>query len=70
MTASAPHKCPAPDCERMVPQSQFACGEHWRSIPAEIRSRIWSGYRSRNEDAHRQAMLDGVAYLKARAATA
>jgi hypothetical protein len=64
------HKCPSPGCETMVPQSQFACRPHWFSIPSEIRSRIWSGYRSRDELKHRQAMLDGKAYLEARAEAA
>lgn len=54
----------------MVVYTQFACRGHWFSIPAEIRSRIWAGFRSSNETQHRQAMLDGKAFLETQAVQA
>jgi hypothetical protein len=64
------HKCPAPGCTADVPRSQLACRPHWYSIPSEIRSRLWSGYRSGNTVKHSQAMADAVAFLRAEPATA
>lgn len=51
----------------MVVQSQLACSKHWATIPSYIRSRVWSGYRSRDEVKHMQAMADAVAFLRAEA---
>lgn len=62
------HPCPAPDCIVQVPQSQLACRAHWYSIPVEIRSRVWSGYRSNDVTGHTQATEDAIAFLKAAAA--
>lgn len=62
------HTCPAPGCNVQVPQSQLACRPHWYSIPPEIRSRVWSGYRSNDTTRHNQAMADAIAFLKAKAA--
>lgn len=64
------HKCPAPGCTVQVPRSQLACRPHWFSIPQEIRSRLWSGYRSRDDLKHSQALSDAVAFLQAEAAAA
>lgn len=65
-----PHKCPAPGCTAEVPRSQLACRPHWYSIPPEIRSRVWSGYRSRDTVKHAQAMRDAISFLNAEAAAA
>lgn len=43
---------------------------HWFSIPQEIRSRLWSGYRSRDDLKHTQAMNDAIAFLRAEAVAA
>lgn len=61
------HTCPAPGCSAQVPQSQLACRPHWYSLPAEVRSRVWSGYRSNDTDRHNQAMADAISFLKAAA---
>jgi hypothetical protein len=61
------HTCPAPGCNAQVPQSQLTCRPHWYSIPKDIRDRVWSGYRSDDTFAHGRAMLDAVAFLKAKA---
>lgn len=59
------HKCPAPGCEVMVPKVQLACRVHWFTIPQEIRSRLWTAYRSHDELKHRQALEDCIAFLNA-----
>lgn len=64
------HKCPSPGCTADVPRSQLACRPHWYSIPQEIRSRLWSGYRSHDELKHSQAMTDAIAFLRAEAVAA
>lgn len=49
----------------MVVQSQLACRPHWYSIPSEIRSRLWTAYRSNNTIRHEQALVDAVSFLRA-----
>lgn len=49
----------------MVPRVQLACLPHWYSIPAEIRSRVWAGYRSNDQVRHSQALRDAVSFLQA-----
>lgn len=61
------HTCPAPGCTVQVPQSQLACRPHWYSIPSEIRSRLWAGYRSKDTVRHGQALADAISFLKAKA---
>ena len=39
------HQCPAPDCTITVPSDQFACLEHWFSIPLILRSELNLAYR-------------------------
>lgn len=58
------HECPAPDCRVQVPHAQLTCKPHWFAIPAEIRSRIWTGYRSANGVLHSQAMQDAISFLQ------
>lgn len=56
------HQCPAPICSRTVPTEQFACRGHWYALPAELRRRIWAGYRTGSDD-HQDAMADAIGYL-------
>lgn len=64
------HACPAPGCTKQVPHNQLTCRGHWFSVPQEIRSRLWSAYRSNDGARHAQAMADCISFLKAKAAPA
>lgn len=55
------HQCPGKECFRQVPQSQFACRDHWFSLPKHMRDAIWRGYRS--GDGHFEAMGEAIEYL-------
>lgn len=39
------HACPWPRCKAVVPDSMWGCRTHWFTLPAEIRSAIWSSYQ-------------------------
>lgn len=32
------HKCPAPGCEKQVPQYQLACRDDWYRLPFDLRA--------------------------------
>lgn len=68
--ADTTHECPAPGCTERVARAQLACRPHWYSIPPEIRSRVWSGFRSSDAARHNQAMADAISFLRSRAAVA
>ena len=43
------HACHWPGCARQVPPAKWGCLEHWRALPAALRSRIWAAYRPGQE---------------------
>lgn len=58
------HECPAPWCDRRVPQTMFACRADWYRLPQELRNDIWAGYRDQSDggEAHRLAMAAAMAF--------
>lgn len=57
------HECPAPDCDRLVPQIMYACPQHWFALPKGIRDEIWRAYRREPlSDAHLAAMAAGATW--------
>lgn len=50
--------CPHPRCELVIHWQQFACRQHWFSLPGEIRAGINRAWR--NVTGH-----DGIARLEA-----
>lgn len=40
------NQCPHPQCARLKPREQYACGPHWHMLPKPIQRAIWSGYRN------------------------
>lgn len=44
---TASHPCPAPPCERRVPQHHFACRDHWFLLPKELRVEISEAWDER-----------------------
>lgn len=46
MNLPARNKCPHPRCEKLKDRSYYACGGHWRSLPANIRNKIQTGYQA------------------------
>jgi hypothetical protein len=59
------HRCPRPECDRKVPDEQYACRGDWYALPEEIRSRIWHGYRTGDTAAHMAAMGDALEWYHA-----
>lgn len=62
--------CPAPNCERVVGLTRYACGYHWRLLPARLRiaiMRAW-GRRRRGIDGavaeHEDAKAAADAWLQ------
>ena len=52
------NKCAHPDCDKMKPLEQYACQEHWFSLPKDIRDEIWRGFKRDGTswfDAHKLA---------------
>jgi hypothetical protein len=43
------HTCHWPGCGKPVPPKLLMCSSHWRRLPAQIRSRIWTTYRNGQE---------------------
>ena len=40
----AEHLCHWPGCSRKVPPKMWGCKQHWFTLPASIRRRIWATY--------------------------
>jgi hypothetical protein len=43
------HRCPAPGCTKDVPSNQYACRDHWFSIPKPLRDELWHAYREHGQ---------------------
>lgn len=39
-TRTDDHRCPAPGCEKRIPDAVLACRQHWFALPRAIRGRI------------------------------
>ena len=40
------HRCPGPECERVVPDSMLACAPHWYRVSTETRALVWKEFRA------------------------
>lgn len=65
MSTTTRHVCAHPDCTRMIPANQLACGSHWVRLPRRLRQAIWNTYRPGQEQdgqpsAEYMAALDDV----------
>ncbi len=38
------HLCHWPGCRREVPPKLWGCAEHWRTLPSDLRAKIWATY--------------------------
>lgn len=43
------HHCHWPGCTRQVPPAVWGCMPHWKTLPAELRDRIWRAYQPGQE---------------------
>lgn len=41
-------ECPITRCPRTVRPGHLMCGVHWRQVPREIQTLVWSSWRSWN----------------------
>ncbi len=57
------HQCPKTSCPRMVPQHQFACGQHWFALSLPTRRAIVRAYSTGDFAGHAQAMLNATVEL-------
>lgn len=39
------HRCPAKDCEKIVPVELLACKPHWFTLPKELRKGITDSWQ-------------------------
>ncbi|HEY1723993.1 MAG TPA: hypothetical protein VGF89_01115 [Steroidobacteraceae bacterium] len=46
---AAAHRCHWPGCSALVPPERWGCQPHWYALPAELRRRLWSTYRTGQE---------------------
>lgn len=62
------HECPDPTCTAQVAAAKLACLEDWRRVPEPLQhalNKAWDHGRGKWADAHLDAMLDVVNWLKA-----
>ena len=43
------HHCHWPGCPEQVPPAMWGCKKHWFTLPAGLRSKIWTAYRPGQE---------------------
>ncbi|HEY6154663.1 MAG TPA: hypothetical protein VIW07_13060 [Candidatus Udaeobacter sp.] len=58
------HKCPVPGCRSMVQRTMAMCFTHWRMVPSNIQSKIWTTWRASDWQAHAEAMKLAMAAIK------
>jgi hypothetical protein len=39
-------RCPHPNCDTYKALDEFACKKHWRTLPRDIRNKIWNGWKT------------------------
>lgn len=39
-------KCPHPMCNRGKAEQHFACAQHWKGLPIQIRTKILNGWKN------------------------
>ena len=57
------HQCPASECGEGVAPGMLMCRTHWRMVPADLRSAVWSAWRrgaGAGTPEHRAAILAAV----------
>jgi hypothetical protein len=63
------HRCPAPDCDKMVPREKLMCLEHWRMVADVTQRRVHAAYRNlyrggAYEGEHRNACRAAIAEVR------
>lgn len=43
------HHCHWPGCERQVPPAVWGCRQHWYTLPAYLRRKIWAAFQPGQE---------------------
>ena len=63
----ASHKCPAPRCNRQVPEDRLACRNDWYRLPKDIRDRVWAAWfgGGAGTDEHTEAIMEATAWYRA-----
>ncbi len=63
--AAVHHDCPG-GCGAQVPNHLLACLSCWHRLPAGLRLRLTTAYRTRRVDPrpHRQALADALAWYR------
>jgi len=44
------HHCHWPDCDATVSPAAWGCRKHWYKLPAALRNKIWTAYRTGQEE--------------------
>lgn len=60
------HRCPGPDCGRIVAWYAVACRRHWYQVPKPLRDRVWAAWgdgEGANTDEHIDAVQAAVATM-------
>lgn len=60
------HKCAAERCKKQVARDLLMCRTHWFMVPADVRKRIWDGYRRGMDAAYHTAVKEGVVLVARR----
>jgi hypothetical protein len=59
-----PARCIVPGCPTHLPAGRWMCLKCWRSVPLELRERVWSTFRAKTEPVGNRA-ADEVACAEA-----
>jgi hypothetical protein len=65
------HECPAPGCEKRVPQHMLACRRHYHELPKVLRGKLyqaWDGGLGYGSEEHREAIRECRAFWETNAA--
>jgi len=42
-------ECPFDGCGRLIAPHLFACGQHWRGLPTDLKAQVWQCYDNYRE---------------------
>lgn len=58
------HECPHGQCNKSVYSARLACPPHWYMLPKDMRTEVWTAYRSGDLGRHRRAVAAAMAWYR------
>jgi hypothetical protein len=58
------HECAIDDCHVLLSLEMLMCPQHWRKVPAELKTDVWRTYRAWQRAVHLDDLLSALGALR------